>query len=390
MENIVTYQNLAEYLSYYLKVSIFINKGTEDDTVLNKCINLCNFYKQIENTAEITNEQEDYIRKNIKRINLIFKLDSEGHAVDIRKKEFQSKMIYLLEHPSLEENNVSSMIEHVTENNINIFPGIPLMFVLRTSKYQGLLWQYTRLIFYMTQLFLSNTGPNLNSTDRYTITKQHIFDNSALRLEEILVNIEKIQETININKLMGVDQFLNSKLGNGIDKTKVNDATDEVKKILIKKGVGGNNSMERMIDSIASQITGADLTQGNVLQNMFGIAKNVADELRGDLEGNPDSLRNTIGTITEVFNEAINNSAEEMPADLKNIFNVVLSFQGNTSNGTTDPNVSEEELMKQLGAIVETNGLNKEEFFTSIKTESGEIDATKLENMLTTLKPAQD
>lgn len=386
MEAIVNIRNFSKRLAYYLKIGIFINKGTENDDILNRCISLCNTYMGIVSAINITDEQETFVRKSIKRINLIFKLDENNNPVDIRKKEFQSKMIHLKEHDSLAKNDLTSMIEYASNNNITMFPGIPLIFILRKSKYQRLLWQYTRSIFYLTQLFLSHFDSNANYEDPNIIIKSKIYDESSIQLENILTDIAQIEEDISVNKLMNADKFLSSKLG-AIDKHKINDAVGEVKKILIKKGMKENNSMTTIIDSIGGQIGSVDMSQGNILQNMFDIARTVADEMRSDLANNPDSLGTTLGTITEIFSEAINNSSEEMPAELKNIFNIVSSFKG--ENGQPNPNVSEEEIAKQLDMIISSNGLNKEDFLSSISSD-GQIDKTKLENILSTLNPLTD
>lgn len=386
MTDIINNNTFIQQLTYYLKVGIYINKGTDNEVVLNKCIKMYNKYKMIETEKDMNEENASFVRKCLKRLNLVLKIDENGKPVDVREKDNQLKMIHLKEHPSLQNNNLNEMIKYATENNINILVGVPLTFVLRDSKYRSLLWQYTRSLFYISQLIISTVEPG-GKPDKNTNIKEKIFMESLEELEVILATISEMEEEINLNKLLAVDNFLNAKLIKaGINKDKVSEASEEVKEMFKKKGLGENNSMTKMIDSITGKLTSIDLSKGNILQNMFGIAQNVAMEMRGEIENNPDKFQGTLGAITEVFKEAIDNpeSGNEVPSELKNMFNTILATpeMGGSANGT-EP--SQEEIFKSLEGLIQNNGLDRDEFYKSIKGENGQIDISKLEGALTNI-----
>lgn len=382
MEDTINIGTFIQHLTYYIKIGIYINKGTDKDAVLERCIKLYNKYKTIEASKEISQEDEIYIRKCLKRLNLVLKIDHQNNPIDIKTKENQLKMIYLEPHTSLPNNNIQEMIIFATENNINILTDIPLMFILRESKYQDLLWQYTRSLFYISQLLISRVDSNADPKDKNIITKRKIFDESAGYLESILVIISDIEEKMKLNQVMALDKFLNTKLiKTGINEQNVNEAKQEVKDIFVKKGLGQDNSMNRMIDSISDKLTSIDLSKGNIIQNMFGIAQNVAQEMKGDLENNPEKFQDTIGAITEVFKEAMNDSSkngDEIPSDLKNMFNTILG----SSIGNQDGAEPTEDINKILETIIQNNGLDRNDFFNSIRDDNGEINVDKLENYL--------
>ena len=395
MENIINIGTFIQHLTYYIKIGIYINKGTKKSKILERCIKLYNKYKTIEACVEINEDDETFVRKCLKRLNLILKIDDDGNPIDIRKKESQLRMVYFEPHPSLINDDMESMLEYAKENNIYILTEIPLLFILRDSKYQDLLWQYTRSLFYISQLLISFVGTDADPESDIVITKHKIFDDAALKLETILVNISDIEEKIKLNQIMTLDKFLNSKLvKTGINEKNVSEARNEVKEIFQKKGLGNDNSMTKMIDLISDNLNGVDLSKGNIIKSMLGIAQDVAQEMRGDLEQNPEKFQNTLGAITEVFQEAMqeNKDGNEIPADLKNMFNTVLSAvpsdgrQGTNNNASGNQPSGEEEIIKALEGIIETNSLDRNDFLTAIKSDTGEIDVDKLENYLTKLQ----
>ena len=283
MGDIINIGTFIQQLTYYVKIGIYINKGTDKDAILERCIKLYNKYKIIEASTEITDEDEIFVRKCLKRLNLILKVDSNGNPVDIRNKENQIKIIYLEGHPSILNNNMAEMIEYANKYNIAILTEIPLTFILRESKYQELLWQYTRSLFYISQLIISKIDQESN--EKTINAKKKVYDNAAEQLEPILTSISEIEEKIKLDQILTLDKFLNTKLvKTGINEKNVNEARQEVKEIFMKKGLGADDSMGKMIDSISDKLTTIDLSKGNIIQNMFGIAQNVAQEMRGDLE----------------------------------------------------------------------------------------------------------
>ena len=392
MGDIINIGTFIQQLTYYVKIGIYINKGTDKDAILERCIKLYNKYKIIEASTEITDEDEIFVRKCLKRLNLILKVDSNGNPVDIRNKENQIKIIYLEGHPSILNNNMAEMIEYANKYNIAILTEIPLTFILRESKYQELLWQYTRSLFYISQLIISKIDQESN--EKTINAKKKVYDNAAEQLEPILTSISEIEEKIKLDQILTLDKFLNTKLvKTGINEKNVNEARQEVKEIFMKKGLGADDSMGKMIDSISDKLTTIDLSKGNIIQNMFGIAQNVAQEMRGDLENNPENFQNTIGAITEVFQDAMEDSSkngEDIPPELKDMFNVILSSASTPENmsktilstiGQTN-DLTEDEIAKSLENIIQINGLNRDDFYGMIKNNDGEIDINKLEKIL--------
>ena len=218
-------------------------------------------------------------------MNLILKIENDKTPVDIRNKDNQRRMIFLAPHPSILNNDIDSMVEYAEENNIMILTEIPLLFILRESKYRDLLWQYTRLLFYISQILISKVSSDANSNDPIVIKKNEVFDESLEHLESILYSIDEIEEKLKVDQMMKLDNFLNSKLiKSGINKDNVKEANKEVKEILMKKGIKNNNSMSKMIDSISEKLIDNDFSKGNIIQCMYGIAQDVAFEMKGELE----------------------------------------------------------------------------------------------------------
>lgn len=198
----------------------------------------------------------------------------------------------------------------------------------------------------------------------------------------ILINMAQIEEKIKLDKIMAVDVFLNNKLmKGGITKKKVENASKEVKQIFKNKGIGADGSMGKMIDSITEKLTNIDLSNGNIIQNMYSIARNVAGEMEGDLQGNPENFQSTIGAITEVFKDAVDNSDSDgrvIPAELKNMFDTVLSLNAKENPSETD----QEELNKKLGGILNATGIDADSLCQAINDNNGQVDTVKIEKAI--------
>ena len=67
------------------------------------------------------------------------------------------------------------------------------------------------------------------------------------------------------------------------------------------------------------------------------------------------------------------------PPELKNIFSTLMASQDKQMRGEA---VSDDEIMNCFENIIQTNGLNREEFFHSIQNDNGEIDIKKVEHFL--------
>lgn len=383
MEDIINIGTFIQHLTDYIKIGIYINKGTTMEDTLEKCIHLYNKFKTIESgaNAESASDDEIFVRKCLKRLNLLLKVDDAGKPVDIRKKENQVKMVFFSEHLSLCDNDMDKMIDHASKYNINILSEIPLMFFLRNSKYQNLLWQYTRSLFYISQMLNCKVDPEIVTTDPKLLLKKKIYTNSFDTLVKILETIDKIEEENELSKFMTLDKFLNMKLiKTGINEKNVNEARQEVKDMFKKKGLGGGNTMTKIIDSISDQLTNVDFSEGKILNNMLGIAQTVAQEVRGDLENNPEMLQSTLSGIMDIFQETINNTEtdnEEIPEELSSLKDMFNNIAESTKNGEE---LTQEQMSKNLESIINMKGINKEEIFGIDSNESGSYDLDKLTN----------
>ena len=260
-------------------------------------------------------------------------------------------MFELRPHPSLGTNNMEQMIQHAEKNKIDIFTGVPLNFILRKSNHQELLWSYTRVLFYISQLIISNTGTSNNMT----AIKQEIYDESLEHFTSALEQIEVLEENAKIGKSMALDNFLKSKLvKSGINENNVCGAKNEVKEIFQKKGISSNPTMDKMIDSISDKLGGLDLSNGDLFQNMFSIAQGVAEEMKTDLEDNPEGFQDTLGALTEIFQDAMNDpdAVASIPPEFRNILNMVAPGGNMPGMPPNDPvQMGPNDIMGELDVI---------------------------------------
>ena len=237
--SIITIGTFIQYLTYYIKMGIYVNKGTDDDALLERCIKLYNKYKKLEASDTIIGVgeiNESFVRKCIKRLNLILKVDDDLNPIDIRDKSNQAKIISLKPHPSLESGNLKEMIKYAKKNKIDILTNISLSCMIKPGKNQKLLWLYTRALFYISQIILSNPNPNASLDDPMVQFKNNIWEESLVHFSSILEQIESLEETTTLNKSMALDCFLKNKLiKTGINEENITTAKNEVKEIFQKK-----------------------------------------------------------------------------------------------------------------------------------------------------------
>jgi hypothetical protein len=372
MSNVFNIKTFVGYLTYFLKMGIFINKGTDKEKVLDKCIKLYNKYKIIENSQNLTPEEDTFVRRTLKRFNLVLKVNEDGSAVNVRIKENQSKILDLDEHKSLKNNNLDDMIIHAQTHNIDILPDIPFDFILRQSAYRDLLWGYTRALFYISQIIISDNSKSKNSDENTQDRKTCVHDSAMEVLETIIESISELEEKIKVNNLMALDNFLNSKLvKTNISDSSVSEATLEVREILKKKGLSENKSVDKMINAISTKLPELDLSQGNIIQGLFGIAQNVAHEISEDLMNDPAQFKQALGAITEVFQEAMSDpdsQNEAMPPELNGIFSGLISMANMDMDG---PQTDEEiqRLEETLDEMAMARGVTRDELVKILQTQ---------------------
>lgn len=307
MEFVITNTQFLEYLTYFIKLGIYVNKGTDRNDLLEKCVKLYNKYKLIEKKTERSKEEEEFIRKTVKRWNLVLKMDG-SLLVDIKDKVNQTKILNFSYHPALKSGNMKEFVDFASKHNIDILTDIPFNFMLRDSKYQEMMWLYCRAIFYMSQVIVTYTQ---NESDPKYSLKKEIYDESSVQIATILNAITDLDEKMKVNNVMALDKYMKEKLvSSGIDSKKISDAKNEVKEIFQKKGIKTEGTMHKMIDSISDKITQMDLSQGNIVQSMFDVAQNVATEIRADIESDPEQFKQTLGAITEIFQETMSDNSD--------------------------------------------------------------------------------
>jgi len=387
MEEIITYPTFIKQLTECLKITIYINKGTDDDAALEKCIELYNTYVTMGNNRNYSEMEFTSVRKCIKRLNLVLKINPDGSPVDIRNKGNQQRMIYFKPHSSIPDNDLDSIINHANKYKIYLLTGVSLLFILRPSKFQALLWQHIRCLFYMSQILISKVESR-DVNEQIIALKNKLLEDSGDKLENILSTIAEIEQENEVNRMLALDKYLSIKLqkSGGINETNVTEASNEVKEIFRQKGIAQNESILEMVDTISSELKNFK-QDGNLLQNMFGIAQNVAQKMRPKLDGDPQKFQSTISAITEIFSEAMNNSernGEEIPPDIKNMFSKISSISSIASVPGKEP--TDQELNQTLESLAQLNGMDKNQFMQSIKMENGEIDVTKLEKCLENFK----
>ena len=384
MENFINIGTFIQQLTHYLKIGIYTNKGTDQNKILERCIKLHNMYKAIEigEATEDADANEVLIRKCLKRLNLVLKIDDQGRSIDIRKKESQLNIIQFKEHAAISNDDLSCMLEFATNNKINIFTEIPLIFILREGKHQKLLWQYTRSLFYISQAIIANVDPEADQQNPIILRKKQVYDEAISKLEVILENISAIEEQNQLNNLLKADKFLKHKLmESGITDKKVNIAKNEVKKLFANKGFDDNSPLPKMVDSICEKIL--DMPEdGNIIQNIFGIGQSIAMNMKNDPTLDLNQMRDTMGALTDVLKDTMDDPEHKdaLPAGLKDTINSFMKMMPgeNDENNETD----NEKLMACFDELIKTNNLDREEFYNSIKNDQGVFDVAKLENYI--------
>ena len=367
---VIDIRAFLQNLTHFLKLGIYANKGTEDENLLKHCIKLYNKYKLIEMSDIDTDEEIALVRKSLKRINLVLKTDADGAAINISDKDSQRKILQYQPHAALLDGRLNDLYSFADHNHIAILTGVPLTFILKPSKFQGLTWQYLRVVFNMTQILLAKDHAST----------QHIYQQAITQVADILESIACLEKENKVNQLMAVDHFLNNKLvKTTITEQNLADAKEEVKGIFRKKGLDSNNTVFKMIDSITDKVPNLDLSQGNVLKSMMGIAQDVVKELAGDIRSDPQQFQTTISTLTEVFQEQINdpNGGATMPPQFKGMMDLLSATSKMSDQSSAD------QFTIELEKFIDSTGIGRDRFMN----EAGEPDINKFQQYVSTFAP---
>ena len=125
----------------------------------------------------------------------------------------------------------------------------------------------------------------------------NIYDKTVKNLQEELVETNKLLEKERVSVAASVN--LNEK--------SINEARQDVKEMLQNKGLVADDPMTKLVDSISDKLVGVDSSNKNIMQNFFGIAQNLANEMKQDLENNPIKFQNSMDTISKIFQEEAKN-----------------------------------------------------------------------------------
>lgn len=332
-----------QYLTYYLKMQIYFNKGTSNNKAFDACVTMHNMYKRIENKKQecLIEADETTVRRCYKRFNLVLKIDENGYPIDITNKNHQLNMVNLLGHPSLYDGNLESMISYCESNKINIFRGVHLNFFIQEGEQQLLVWHYTRLLFFVSQLLISQVEPDEDPDDPDTVKRMELFDASFELFEEILEIISSIDKKLNYADSMTKDKLLKKMLVEDIVlSNNTSQASEEVKKLLNSNGIDADNPLISMVDKISSKLDLKKITKGNILNNFREIAQSVVKDVGEDVCSDPQNMMNMFTALKSVSNNVINNSGEDaVPENLKNMLRMFNGLDSSNISSETPANI---------------------------------------------------
>lgn len=277
MDDIINIPSFLSYLTHLLKLLIYLNDDGDKKQVL---IETYNKFRRLELEKSY---DDDAIKKCLKRINLSLKIDDDK-PVNIADKNNQ-KIIFSLEpFPALVNGDMEEAIVYSETFNINVLTDISLKLIL--SKKNELVWLYLRCLFYLSQCILAMKSDSEKYAD--------IIDKACDNLVDIMEQIDKVGEkdSKDGNPLKFIDGLLNSKLSDQkIDSKVLEDSKEEMMKLL-NANDSQNKTMGKIFDKLGGKIDKLDFSGGNILQSIIGIAKDIVEDIKLDIEDNPDEFAN--------------------------------------------------------------------------------------------------
>jgi hypothetical protein len=372
----VNVENLmfVNQLLKFLKLVTFVNKGTINEDALSLTIKTYNRLKKIEVDLD-AEASVSFIRKCVKRINMVLKIDTAGKPLDLKSQDHQQNLISFNGNPHIVSGHKQKYIAYVEKNcpEIQLLPSIPMSFILVNAKgkMDQVVWQYLRSLFHLTEMFLL---PEELGKAR----------DNLMQLQKVINIIKDFEKDLRVDATLDSDYFLNTSLAkNTIEKIKMDDAKEKVKEMLEKKGVSANPSLDRMIDSITDKL-GQKEMKGNMMGNMFNIARDVANSMKSELDTNSANISDTIGGICGAFNQALKDDEEgtsSIPPELRHLFSKVVDHTQNPAAGQNP--MENPETMETIQQFIEKTGMSSAEFHAYTKSENGDsIDPQKIEQLI--------
>jgi hypothetical protein len=358
----------------FLKMVTFINKGTINETALSLTIKTYNRLKKVEVDLE-SEASHDFIRKCVKRVNMVLKVDLQGKPLDLKNQDHQKDLITFKGNPHIISGNKQKYLDYLKQNypDVQLLPSIPMSFILISAKdkFDLIIWQYLRSLFHLSEMILLPEDLEQAKTN-------------LMGLKKVITVIKDFEKDVRVDAILDADYFLNTSLAkNTMEKVKMDDAKEKVKEMLEKKGVAANPSLDRMIDSITDKLSQKEM-KGNVMGNMFNIARDVANSMRSELDTNSANISDTIGGICGAFNQALKDDEEgtsSIPPELRHLFSKVVDHTQNPSGGQNP--MENQETMDTIRQFIEQTGMSDEQFLKYTKSENGDsIDPQKLQQLI--------
>lgn len=343
MENLITLPFFASQLMYYLRLIVYVNKGTEDDILLEHCIETHNkVVGLIDDNSETT---DNHMCKYMKRFNLVLKISANNEPLDLNDAENQANIMERFAHHSIDSDDLAAMIEYVSQHSISPLRGIPLKFILHECKYQVLAWQYTRLLFYISQCIILQDILCPVKKEEETETKSEttvresdprfveLMERNLDKIEEILSSLGKLEKQLKIHKVLEEDEFLSGQLNDVKSPHDASEAGLKLKELMREKGIEPNESSVKFIDAIAGRMEGITRKKGNMGQKILRMALGVADDMKDQIESDPQALSDSVVPIVGIFEDFMKDpeKSKNIPNKFKDLFGVVQEKLKNPS-----------------------------------------------------------
>lgn len=243
--------------------------------ICNKIISRYNFP-----TGEHTLNETDegYIRRAIKRFNLLLKVDDDGNRVDISNKDNQLKIATLDHNSALSSMDPGKFFTDC--GDIELFSGLPVRIIMESeTDYKS--FGFIVNTFLITEIILLRCD---SSHPEYEMRMERISNARRIILNtgnENLALIEKAMGEINA------------------EPNNINEAVESTKKMFSDAGL---ESCNKLVESIGSKLSNLP-ADGNFMSNVMTIASEVAlqnGDALTELIQEPDKLHGIINSIMKL------------------------------------------------------------------------------------------